>query len=79
MSCQSALWTRPRIPPAESERHRLREDQDEGEPDAAMEFRVRIEALSKLNKDEHRVIKTVLDAILLSHHVKRWARTWQSG
>jgi hypothetical protein len=45
----------------------------EGERDPEKEFRVHFEALSKLDKEERKVIKAVLDAILLRHDAKRWA------
>jgi hypothetical protein len=46
---------------------------DEGERDPEKEFRVHFEALSKLDREERKVIKAVLDAILLRHDAKRWA------
>lgn len=37
------------------------------------EFRMQFEALATLGKDERRIVKAVLDALLLQHDAKRWA------
>ncbi|MBI3893891.1 MAG: helix-turn-helix transcriptional regulator [Candidatus Wallbacteria bacterium] len=37
------------------------------------EFRVQFEALAVLEPDERRVVRDVLDALLLKHDAKRWA------
>jgi transcriptional regulator with XRE-family HTH domain len=37
------------------------------------EFAAHFDALSKLDKHERRVIKDVLDALLLKHDAKKWA------
>lgn len=39
----------------------------------ADEFRVQFEALSALGPEERRVVRDVLDALLLKHDAKRWA------
>jgi len=46
---------------------------NDGERDREKEFRYRFEAVSKLDKEQRKVIKAVLDAILLPHDAKRWA------
>lgn len=46
---------------------------DEGERGPDDEFRLQFEALAALGKEERKVIKTVLDALLLQHEAKRWA------
>ena len=37
------------------------------------EFRIRFEALERLDKEERQVVKAVLDGLLLKHDAKRWA------
>jgi transcriptional regulator with XRE-family HTH domain len=47
-------------------------DTTERGPDAAL--RLQFEAITKLDADEKRVVKDVLDALLLKHDAKQWAR-----
>ena len=46
---------------------------DESERGPDDDFRLHFEALTKLDSDERRVIREVLDALLLKHDAKRWA------
>ena len=46
-------------------------DVTERSPDAAL--RLQFEALAKLDTHEKRVVKDVLDALLLKHDAKQWA------
>ena len=46
-------------------------DEAERGPDA--DFKLHFEALSRLDKDERKIVKAVLDAILLKHDAKRWS------
>lgn len=45
---------------------------DEGERGPDEEFRLQFEALSRLEPDEKKVIKDVLDALLLKHDARKW-------
>ncbi len=46
---------------------------DEGERGPDDEFRLHFEALSKLDEDERRVIKELLEGMILKHEAKRWS------
>jgi transcriptional regulator with XRE-family HTH domain len=46
-------------------------DTDERGPDE--DLRLQFEATTRLSDDEKRVVKTVIEGILLSHEAKRWA------
>lgn len=46
-------------------------DKNERGPDE--EFRMHFEALSRMTKDERKVAKELLEALLLKHDAKRWA------
>lgn len=46
-------------------------DEDERGPDA--DLRLQFEAICKLDTNEKRVVKDVLDALLLKHDARRWA------
>jgi transcriptional regulator with XRE-family HTH domain len=46
---------------------------DEGERGPDSDFRLHFEALSRLDAEERKIIKAVLDALLLKHDAKRWA------
>jgi hypothetical protein len=38
-------------------------------------FRLRLEALDRLDDEELRIVEEVVDGILLKHDAKRWTRT----
>ena len=46
---------------------------DEGERGPDDEFRLHFEALLKLDEDERRVIKELLEGMILKHEAKRWS------
>ena len=46
---------------------------DESERQIHDDFRPHLEALSRLDPDERKVVKDVLDALLLKHNAKQWA------
>jgi transcriptional regulator with XRE-family HTH domain len=46
---------------------------DEAERGPSDEFRVYFEAVAKLDRSERKVVKEVLDALLLKHDAKKWA------
>lgn len=46
---------------------------EEGERGPDEDFRLHFEALSRLDQEERKVIKVVLEALLLQHDAKRWA------
>jgi len=48
-------------------------DKDERGPDA--ELRLQFEAISRLDRDEKKVVKSVLESILIKHDAKRWLST----
>ncbi|TPW19833.1 MAG: hypothetical protein FD126_2288 [Elusimicrobia bacterium] len=48
-------------------------DANERGPDD--EFRLQFEALTALGLEERKIVREVLDALLLKHDVKRWAAT----
>ena len=45
----------------------------EGERGPDEDFRFQFEALAALGQEERKVVKAVLDALLLQHDAKRWA------
>lgn len=45
-------------------------DKDERGPDA--DLRLQFEAVSRLDRDEKKVVKSVLESILIKHDAKRW-------
>jgi len=46
---------------------------DETERTINEDFKPHLKALSKLDPDERKVVKEVLDALLLKHNAKQWA------
>lgn len=48
---------------------------DEGERGPSDDLRLQFEAASRLDPDEKRIVREVLDSILLKHDAKRWTRS----
>lgn len=48
---------------------------DEGERGPSDDLRLQFEAASRLDPDEKRLVREVLDGILLRHDAKRWTRS----
>ena len=48
---------------------------DDGERGPDEELRLQFEAISKFNPQEKRVVKEILDSLILKHEAKRWATT----
>lgn len=46
-------------------------DKDERGPDE--DLRLQFEALTRLDPEEKKVVKTVLESILIKHEAKRWS------
>jgi hypothetical protein len=46
---------------------------DENERGPSDDLRVYFEAIEKLDRGERKVVKEVLDALLLKHDAKKWA------
>lgn len=45
---------------------------DEHERDPDEELRLQFEAINKFNKEEKKVVKIILEALILKHEAKRW-------
>lgn len=46
---------------------------DEDERNPAEDFHLKLDVISHLNEDEQRIIREVLDAMLLKYQARRWA------
>ena len=48
---------------------------DEHERTAPEDFMLQFEAISKFGTEEKKILKEVLDGLILKHEAKRWAAT----